>query len=237
MRTLVLAHRGAPRESPENSLAAFKGLNALGVDGVELDVQVTSDGVPVVAHDVSLGGRRIETLTYESLREMQGATLRDDLRIPTLDAVLRVIPDHFLVNLEIKSETADPDLAAAVNGAHSRHRIVVTSFDAAPLISVRQTAPEIRTGLVVGMQVADLVGGVRDALADVISIYWKLLTPELVRTMRENGVGVFVWTVNSVPAAERMVELGVDAMITDEPALILPVVNRLQPRPAASTPA
>jgi glycerophosphoryl diester phosphodiesterase len=189
LRPLVLAHRGAPREDPENSLAAFRRLSTLGVDGVELDVQVTSDGVPVVAHDVSLGGHRIEALTYEALREMQGAALQDDMRIPTLDAVLAVIPDHFLVNLEIKSEHSGPNIAAAINGAHSCYRIVVTSFDATPLIRVRQAAPEIRTGLVVGMQVADLLGPVRDALGDVVSVYWKLVTPELVRTMRENGGG------------------------------------------------
>lgn len=231
MRTLILAHRGAPVDLPENSLAAFKALANLGVDGVELDVQVTADGVPVVAHDVSLGGRRIEQLSFRELREIQGEALSEDVRIPTLDEVLRVIPEQFLVNLELKSHHAEPMLASAINGAHSRYRIVVTSFDAPPLLALREAAPEIRTGLVSGMQVADLLSRVRACLADVVSLHWKLATPELVRQMHANGVAVYVWTVNTPGAAERLIDLDVDAIITDEPGTIVPLRDRIRPGP------
>lgn len=230
MRSLVLAHRGASENWPENSLAAFKAMAGLGVDGVELDVQVTADGIPVVAHDTSIGGQPIDTLEYDGIRELQGE-LSEDVRIPTLDEVLRVVPNHLLVNIELKSEHPHPMLLAAINGAHSRHRIVVTSFNSAPLIALRNTAPEIRTGLVSGIHVADLLARVREALADVVSIYWKLATPELVRLMHDNGVAVYVWTVNDEEDARRVLGLGVDAIITDEPGTIVPLVQRWGPQP------
>jgi glycerophosphoryl diester phosphodiesterase len=206
-------------------MAAFKALASLGVDGVELDVQLTADGIPVVAHDVSIGGRRIEALTYSVLRELQGEAIAEDVRIPTLEEVLRVLPAHFLVNLEVKSEHAGPVMATAIDGAHSRYHVVVTSFDAAPLLALRQTAPEIRTGLVSGIPVADLLGRVREALADVVSLHWRLVTPELVRQMHDHGVAVYVWTVNTAAAAQRMIDMNVDAIITDEPDIVLPRVT------------
>lgn len=216
-RTLVLAHRGGEFDLPDNSLAAFRRLAALPVDGVELDLQATADGALVVTHDVHVGGQPIETMTLEDLRDMQGRDLDPDLAIPTFEDVLRELPNHYLVNIELKVRQAERALIRAVDAAHRRQSVVVSSFDAAPLLVLRRLAPEIRCGLVSGIRVADLLKLAKRALADVVCVEEQLANESLVRHMHRNGVAVFVWTVNEPEDLTRCFALGVDAVITDFP--------------------
>src|SRR5919205_2879218 len=107
-RPQLIAHRGAPRERPENTLPAFLRALALGAEGIELDVHATADGVVVVHHDPmprapppsgALAGRRIETLTFD---ELQGFSIRGLALIPTLAEVLAVVKGRVDVFVEIK---------------------------------------------------------------------------------------------------------------------------------------
>jgi glycerophosphoryl diester phosphodiesterase len=216
-RTLVLAHRGGECEFPDNSLAAFRRAVGLAVDGVELDAQATADGVLVVAHDIHLGGLPIEAMTLADLRELQGSDLAPDLAVPTFEDVLRVIPNHLVVNVELKARQAERALLRAIDAAHRRQTVVVSSFDAAPLLILRKLAPEVRCGLVAGIRVADLLKLAKRALADVVCVEVDLANESLVRHMHRNGVAVFVWTVNEDDDLRRCFELGVDAVITDFP--------------------
>lgn len=225
-RSLILAHRGDHREAPENSLAAFRALGALGVDGVELDVQLTAEGVPIVAHESAIGGLRFDALELDSIRELQGEPPAEDLRISTLEEVLAVLADGLLVNFELKSPEVVPILISLLRDTHARCRLVVTSFHAEALLAVRRKAPEVATGLVSGLHVSDQLSRVREAHADVISLYWRLATPALVDRLQDAGVAVYVWTVNSDVALRQMLELGVDAIITDEPRRALERVSR-----------
>lgn len=234
-RTLVLAHRGGESEFPDNSLAAFRRLvnlsvNGVPVDGVELDVQATADGVLVVTHDIHLGGLPIETMTLDDLRELQGADLSPDLAIPTFEDVLRVLPNHLVVNVEVKVRRVERALIRAIDAAHRRQTVVISSFDAAPLLIVRRLAPEVRCGLVAGVRVADLLKQAKRALADVVSVEEHLANESLVRHMHQNGVAVFVWTVNEPEDLERCFRIGVDAVITDHPERALELRTRFGER-------
>jgi glycerophosphoryl diester phosphodiesterase len=227
-RTLILAHRGAHAHSqvPDSTLAAFRRAAELPVDGVELDVRSTADGVLVVAHDAHLGGWPIEDMTLEQVRELQGSDLPADLAIPTFEDVLRVLPDRFTVNVELKARQAERALLRAVDAAHLRQRVVVTSFDAAPLLVLRRLAPEIRCGLVAGLRVADLLRQAKRALADVVSVQESLVNESVVRHLHQHGIAVYVWTVNEPAALERCFALGVDAVITDVPERALEIRER-----------
>ncbi len=225
--SLILAHRGDHKEAPENSLAAFRTLGVLGVDGVELDVQLTADNVPIVVHKSAIGGLRFDALELDSVRELQGElAAEEDLRIPTLQEVLTVLADGIVVNLELKCSEVVPPLASLVRDAHKRCRLVVTSFHTKALLAVRREAPEVTTGLVSSLHVSDQLSPVREAQADVLSLYWPLATPALVGRLQDGGVAVYVWTVNSDAALQHMLELGVDAIITDEPRRALERARR-----------
>lgn len=230
-RTLVLAHRGGEFDLPDNSLAAFRRLAGLPVDGVELDLQVTADGALVVSHDVHVGGMAIEAMTLDDLRDLQGRDLDPELAIPSFEDVLRVLPNHYLVNVELKVRQAERALIHAIDAAHRRQSVVVSSFDAAPLLVLRKLAPEIRCGLVSGIRVADLLKLAKRALADVVCVEEQLANESLVRHMHLNGVAVFVWTVNESEDLTRCFALGVDAVITDFPERALDVRGRAAAAP------
>jgi glycerophosphoryl diester phosphodiesterase len=163
--TIVVAHRGASAQAPENTMEAFRlGVEA-GADAIELDVHLTADGQLAVIHDDSLDRTtdrtgRVADLTMDQIREADaGATFarHDDagfpyagkgLRVPTLDEVLGWLPGHVGLVIEIKARAAADAVVAAVRDhpVHSGGRLAVISFDEATIERVRELDPLIRTG-------------------------------------------------------------------------------------------
>lgn len=224
--SLILAHRGGAWESPDSCLAAFRKAARLAIDGVELDVQVTADGALVVVHDAHLAGRPIETLTLDEIREIQRGATPADFALPTFEDVLRELPPHFHLNVELKTARAARPLVAAIGAARIRARVVVTSFDSEAIHVVRDLAPDLRRGLILGLPVSDVLAAARSAGAGIVSVERRLLSADLVRGMREGGIGVYVWTVNAPEDLERAFELGADAVISDDPERALAVRAR-----------
>ena len=125
-RPLIIGHRGASAAAPENTLAAFALAQAQGADGIELDVQLSADGWPVVMHDSKLerttnGQGRVQQLSLAQLQELdagQGQT------IPTLDEVFETLGPNFLYNVELKTAAfRDDGLAAAVADRIQAHHV------------------------------------------------------------------------------------------------------------------
>jgi glycerophosphoryl diester phosphodiesterase len=163
--TLVVAHRGASAQAPENTMEAFRlGVEA-GADAIELDVHLTADGQLAVIHDETLERTtdrtgRVADLTMDQVREADaGATFSrpDDaglpfadrgLRIPTLPEVLAWLPDGIGLVVEIKARAAADAVVEAVRGhpGSDAGRLAVISFDEATIERVREVDPEIRTG-------------------------------------------------------------------------------------------
>ncbi len=139
---------------------------------------------------------------------------------------MRALPNHYVVNVELKARQAERALIRCIDVAHRRESVVVSSFDAAPLLVLRRLAPEIRCGLVSGIRVADLLKQAKRALADVVSVEVELADPSLISHMHKHGVAVYVWTVNDAADLERCFQLGVDAVITDHPEQALEVRAR-----------
>jgi len=231
-RPLVFAHRGGAALAAENSLNAFEHAVALGADGVELDVRVSSDGRLVVHHDETLD--RATTLRGP-LRERTAADL-GRAGVPELDLVLRVCR-HIRVIVEIKVN--EPEVGRlvvdAVRRADAVERACVGGFGRAVLRAVRQEEPSLATSAAreevrlalyrswlrvpvmtppyAGYQVPERAGGTR------------VVSPRFVADAHRAGLGVQVWTVNTEDAARRLLAWGVDALITDRPDLLLPLVR------------
>jgi glycerophosphoryl diester phosphodiesterase len=221
---LVLAHRGANREAPENTLAAFAAARRLGAAGVELDVRRTADGELVIRHDAAIEGFGV--LRDRSLAELRAA----HPEVPTLAEALDVL-DGLLVNIEVKclptEPDADPDhevagaVAALVVARGLAASVVVSSFDLAAVDAVRSLAGSIPTAwLTVGVPVSDAA-----AVAAEHGHAW--LHPDRVQAARDPvgavraahgaGVRLDVWTVNDPDEVRALRDAGVDALITDVP--------------------
>jgi len=222
----VHGHRGARARRPENTLAAFAYAIEAGADAVELDVAVTRDDVLVVSHDPVLAG------SGEIIRERSLAGLRG--RIPTLEQVFDLVkPSRAELNIELKSFPDEPQytpapdrFAALLLDLMRRHviseRVMVQSFDFRVTRAMQSQAPEIRRGALTEDDPRDFPAIALDAgNAHYVAPLFSLVTPAKVIQAHDAGIQVIPWTVNSPDDWRRMVEAGVDAIITDDPAALL----------------
>ncbi len=205
-------------------MAAFRYAISAGVDFIEMDVQVSSDGVPVISHDPLLrSGETIRRLSFAELRRL-------DPTVPTLDEVLAL--DGVRFNIEMKSYPEAPELtpppaecAARLLSSIHRHaleaRVRVQSFDFRVLHSMRQLAPQIPLAALVETDTPDFVAAVREARADIMAPEFPMVTPDKVAAARAAAIPVVPWTVNTPADWERMVEAGVSGIITDDPAALI----------------
>ena len=238
----VTAHRGASMHAPENTMAAFRTALEAGATYIELDVQHTRDGRIAVLHDgdlMRMGGdpRKLSELTVAELAAIDIGSKYDAKfaaeRTPTLEQVIALVRGRMKINVELKYNVPDPMLAPAVIDLLRREdfldQVVITSLDYAALRQVESIEPQLRTGHIV----TAAVGNVVRTEADFLSLGSAQATRSLIRRAHAAGKEVHVWTVNKPEVMLRMIERGVDNVITDDPALFARV---LQDRNALSTP-
>ncbi len=221
---LVIAHRGASAEKPENTLAAFRRALALDVDGIELDVRVTRDGVPVVFHDASL--RRLTgiagQLVRKTWRELAGRRIRGTEPIPRLVDVLRLTRGLVVVQIELKSGPVAPVLRA-IKAARATEWVILASFDPRLVAAARDLAPTIpRMLIAVGREApARLVRRLADCGAGGVSVNHRAIrSAAWVGHFQRRGFTVWAWTVNDPAVARRLAGWGINALLGDDPALL-----------------
>jgi glycerophosphoryl diester phosphodiesterase len=231
-RPLVFAHRGGAALAPENTIAAFDNGISLGADGLELDVHLSRDGVVVVHHDATL-----DRMT--SLRGALRERAADELAhagVPGLEDILRRYP-RVRVIVELKEDSAL--LAAAVvdvvRRADAIDRVAVGSFGRRVLREVRRLEPAIATSAAqeevrwalyrswVGWPVRRVpYGGYQ---VPEIAGETRVVSPRFVKHAHRAGLAVQVWTVDTESAARRLLGWGVDALITDRPDIMVPLIR------------
>jgi len=223
--TLVIAHRGASAEKPENTLAAFRRALALRVDGIELDVQLTADGVPVVFHDASLRrltGRsgRLADQTWRALEKLRVAGTEP---VPRLAEVLSLVRGRAVVQIELKRGALVAPVVRVIRHARAEAWVILASFEAPLVGAARKLAPEIPRMLISeGRGGAEkLLRQMADAGASGLSLNHKAVRSRaIVRTVHAGGATLWCWTVNDAATARRLAGWGVDALLGDNPALL-----------------
>ena len=230
----ITAHRGASVAAPENTMAAFRQAMAAGATYAELDVQRTADGRIIVLHDgdlLRMGGdpRKVKDLTASELQAIDVGR-KYDARFsgevpPTLEEVIALVRGRMKLNVELKYNVPDAGLAPAVIELLQREdfldQAVITSLDYAALKQVKGLEPRLPTGHIV----TAAVGNVVRTEADFLSLNSARASTALVRKAHAAGKGVHVWTVNDPEVMLRMIERGVDNIITDDPALLARVIH------------
>jgi glycerophosphoryl diester phosphodiesterase len=215
----VIAHRGAPREFPENSLPGFRRALELGADGIELDVHLTADGVAVVHHDAALRplpsegpgpGPNIRALTYEALASRP---LAPGLPVPALSEVLAAVGQRAVVYVEIKAPGGEDEVVRCIRASGAR--CAVHGFDHRVARHIAALAPDIPTGILLDSYLIDPAGALDAARARDYWQHWPLIDAELVTRVHGAGGRVIAWTVNDPAAARVLQSIGVDAVCTD----------------------
>jgi glycerophosphoryl diester phosphodiesterase len=225
---LITAHRGAAGAAPENTLASVKQAIADGTDFVEIDVQETADGEVVVIHDrdlMKVGGTnlQIHTSTFEQLQAVDiGSWFAPEFeaeRVPTLEQVLELCKGKAHVDIELKyygfDERLEERVVEIVEAAGMESEIVVMSLEYDGIQKIRGLRPDWTYGLLTATALGDLTR----VDADFLAVHASLATPGFVRRAHRRGKQVFVWTVNDPVEMWKMMNRGVDSIITDEPAL------------------
>lgn len=229
---LILGHRGAAKERPENTLAAFRRAIEVGADGIECDVQRSKDGELVVFHDERLGRTTtgqgwVKDHTVADLRRLDAGGWFDPAyareRIPLLPEVLEIVgPTARMINVELKnSRVPYPGMEAQVVAVLEQYgvlqRTVISSFNHNSLRVLKALDPMIRTGM---LYVVPWRSPIAKALllgADAIHPPRLAASGGLVRRAHRVGLRVCTWTVNRPKDMRQMMAYGVDAIITDHP--------------------
>jgi glycerophosphoryl diester phosphodiesterase len=230
-RFIRIGHRGAAGQAPENTLTSFRRALEIGVDAVELDVQLSADDELVVIHDEVLdrttsGLGPVCARSWAELAQMDagawyGAAFRGE-RIPRLAEVLELVGDAALVNVEIKAARdlgrIEPLLLDLVRGAGAERRVVFSSFHPAALRTVRRLASWAAIAVLWDHRPAmDALAVAAELGALTVNPGRRLVDAELVEAAHARDLGVWVWTVNEPSHMRRLLALGVDALFSDYP--------------------
>jgi len=248
---LIIAHRGASKHAPENTFAAFKRAIDAGADGIELDVRLAKDGVAVVFHDASLkriAGRKGKIAHYTSAElgafdagswfnrvapELADPAYKNE-SVPTLLETLTFLKDFKgLIYVELKCKEAEAEgLAKAVCSviwsSKLLPQIVVKSFKLNALPHVKRFCPSIRTAALFAPKIMNilrkdkhLLNLAEEAGADEISLHYTLATRKLMKKAAKRNLRVIIWTADHPRWIRRALKLGLDAIITNDPARLI----------------
>jgi glycerophosphoryl diester phosphodiesterase len=256
-RTLVMAHRGGAGLWPENTIYAFENAVALGADILETEIRSTADGVLVLFHDSSVDRTTNGTGLTSSLTLAEMKTLdagfrwsSDDGRtfpfrergitVPTLEEVFTAFP-NMRINIDIKQvepSLVEP-LCKAIRIFGMTEKVMVASFDPKVLKAFRAKCPEVATSFSVHevmifylLNMVSLGRAYRPA-AHALQVpeyreRLRVLTPKLINTAHNLNLRVHVWTINETMDMRRLLDSGVDGIITDYPDRLLTLLGQYE---------
>ena len=232
---LVFAHRGASASRPENTLASFRRAGDEHADFVELDVQESSDGVVLVAHDrdlmkVARSPLQIWSSPAQQLRVVDiGSYLSaefKDQRVPTLAEAIQVCKGICRMNIELKdygkSQHLEERVVELVEAAGMQNDVVTMSLNHRMVENMKRLRPNWMAGLLA----AKAIGEPSRLPFDFLAVESRMATRSFIRTAHAAHKPVYVWTVNDPQRMVRMIGLGADGLITDRPALAREVLAR-----------
>jgi glycerophosphoryl diester phosphodiesterase len=243
-RALNFAHRGASAKAPANTLSAFRLAAELGADGVELDVQLSKDGEVVVIHDLTVdattnGGGAVAEKTLSELQTLDAGSWFDAAfvgeHIPTLQEVMDAVGHRLLLNVEIKLPFAlantglEAEVVRLIEDNNLVDRVLVSSFHPLALRRVKSLNRRIPTGL---LYAHDLPIYLRWTLLVSLAPHearhpnWAMITPDYVQAMKARGYRINVWTVDDPDEMRRLLDWGVDAIITNHPDVLRQVMSQ-----------
>jgi len=236
---LVIAHRGASGNAPENTLAAFKKAVALGATFIETDLQLSRDARFVAIHDATVnrttnGQGAVHEMTLADLRRLDaGSWFGSEFageRIPTLEEIFEFSKKNDVVfYLEIKpvgSWGGEHALIGALRESGEIPRTVVISFDAAILLSLRNIEPTLMTGLLYDGLIENPLDKAVAIGARQLAVRGDLVTPAMLAEAQKKDLQVVCWTVNHPAHMRMLMAAGVDGIMTDYPERLTVTVRK-----------
>lgn len=231
-KPIIIGHRGAAGEAPENTLASFALALEQGAQGIELDVHITKDGEIVVCHDETLGrttdgSGRICNHTWEEIQKLDAGGWYSDRfhgeHVPLLSEVFEMIPSGILINVEVKHAykgRMEQALITFLREANRFEDVVVSSFDHKVIQRLKRAEPDLQVGLLYDAKLIDHPGYAKKLGIEVCSLHphHRCIKPEDIAAATAAGLRVYPYTVNELSDYQIMTEAGVTGIITDFPS-------------------
>jgi len=219
----VIGHRGAAGLEPENTLRSVRRAIELGVDRVEVDVRVSRDGRLVIMHDETVdrttnGHGYVRELTLNELRSLDAGMGE---KIPTLEEILEFTMGKAKLEIELKVPEATEPTIQLIEELNAENDVIVISFIHELLDRVYDLNPNIKTGALFFDVPKDILRIALKVHASSIHVYYRNVNSELVREAHKSGLEVAVWNPNRIEEMREMIGLGVDAIGSDRPDILI----------------
>ena len=239
--TLNYAHRGACGVYPENTLLAFEKAIEMGCDGIETDVQMTADGVLVLIHDESLKRTTgvdalVKDYTFEKLRTLNAASfhaMKDSfLPVPSAEELIVLAKKNSIIlNLEIKTgivfyEGIEKKLIELIYKHRMEKSVIISSFNHYAIVECKKIAPEIKTAALYSYGIYHPESYCKALGADAIHPHFVAADKQMVEDAHREGLIVQPYTVNREEDMKRLIDIGIDGIITNYPDLLRDVLAK-----------
>lgn len=223
----IYAHRGASADYPENTLTAFRSAIELGAYGIELDVHVSTDGVPVVIHDADVsrttsGTGKIAEMYLADIKKLDAG---NGEHIPTFEEVLLLTKGKVKLDIEIKAPGAEEPVLDML-ADWSRDDWVISSFDWDVLRHCRKSDLEIELWPLSNGATEEAIAIAHEIGAPLLALHQGFIDADIVRRLNEERLGFMAWTVDDPRRAEELRKLGAAALCTNDPATMIATLSR-----------
>lgn len=242
MKTLNIAHRGFSGMYPENTMLAFRKAMKAGCNGIETDVQMSKDGVLVICHDelldrTSNGTGLLKDYTYDELLNfdfgIKFSSKFEGEKIPTLDELLQFAKEnHIFLNLELKNglfsyDGMEKKIIDLIYKYDFKDSVILSSFNHFSMIKCKEIDSSIKTGLLYEGTFVDIEKYCKNIGADALHPqYFSLLDAELTKKIQAEDIMINTYTVNHEIHMEALLDLKVDAIITNYPDKLFRVMEK-----------
>jgi len=230
MRPLVISHAACGGHAPENTLAGIRAALDFGVDGIEIDLHCSSDGVPILMHDRTVdrttsGTGSIASLTIDQLQALDVGGEPP----PTLAQALDLTRGKTLLIMEIKQPGIEEHIAGTVHQLEALGDVMAWSFFPQALSGIREAEPRIPAAMLVSAQHLDALPALRERAIQTglqaVSVFHEGITEDTVRDCRRSGLALYTWTPDEPAEIARLIELGVDGICSNYPDRVLAALD------------
>ena len=231
---MVIGHRGASSEAPENTLKAFERAIELNADYIEFDLQKTLNREIIISHDSDLlrFAGKMKSLRDMSLEEIKRIDIGEGERIPTLHELLAITKGKIKLQLEIIAPGIVNDLIKILREENLINTSIVSCFNITDLLKVKEIEPGLKIGYLIPKALTKIrmvkryVQRAIDNEFYAIHPYYPIVDKEFVNLAHKNGLKVNVFTVNEEDMMRKLIKLGVDGIFTDDIALLNRTLGR-----------
>jgi len=228
-KVICCAHRGAMAYAPQNTMKSFRLASEMGADMIELDVHMTKDGHAVVNHNPAfdLPGQPGGIIKEMTLSDVAAIRFQGE-PIPTLEEVIRFCKEcGMAMNIEVKTHTASEETVRLVKKYDVQSGTLISSFSRRALAIGKKSGPEIDTGYLTPPLLHPFsVGAARRLKCATINPNKTSLTSRFVSKAHAVDIRIFPWTVNNPDEMQRLIDIGVDGIITNKPDILNKIKNK-----------